>query len=172
MAVQSYFTNYNKLAEPISGNQACGSKVDHFQKTIATAAGDDALSTYLIMKNVPASMTLAELEIEHGSATGASDCDIGFYDSDTGSVLTVSGGTNGREVCASTLDLTTANTKLTPKDGLLNLTHAETLKPIWELLGFAKPSLAKPQYDLVMTIVSDVSAAVDVTFRGVLRNDW
>lgn len=172
MAVQDYFDNYDKKTEPYSANRACGTKLDHFQHTVATAAADDAASTYLIMKNVLAHLTIAELMIEHGSATGADDVDIGFYDSETGSALTLANGNSGKEVLASDLDLTTANTKLTPKDGLLNLTHAETLQPIWQLLGFAKPSLAKPQYDLVMTINSDVSAAVDVTFRGALRNDW
>lgn len=172
MAVANYFTNYNKLAEPIPAIKACGSKLDAFQNTVTTAAADDAGSTYLLMKNVLSHLTIAELEIEHGSATGASDCDIGFYDSETGSALTKQSGASGKDVLADGLDLTTANTKVTPKDGLKQLTHAQTLQPIWKLLGFAKAKDAKPQYDLVLTINGDVSAAVDITARGALRSNW
>lgn len=172
MAVQNYFTNYNKLAEPYSAIKACGSKLDAFQNTVAVLAGDEAASTYLLMKNVLSHLTIAELEIEHASLTGANDCDIGFYDSETGSALTMANGTTGKAVCADQLDLTTANTKLTPKDGLKELTHAETLQPIWKLLGFAKAKDAKPQYDLVLTLNADPSQGGDVTARGALRSNW
>lgn len=172
MALQNYFSNYDKTKEPIPAIKACGVKVERFQNSFTPGATDNAASTYLIMKNVSAHLTIAELLIEHGSVTGASSCDVGFYDSFTGSALTKQDGTTGKAVLASGLDLTTGNTKITPKDGLAAVTGSNTLKPIWQLLGFAKAADAKPQYDIVMTMNNAPTAAVEVTARGALRSNW
>lgn len=169
MAVQSYFTNYDKTKEPYSAVKACGVNVHHFQNTAAVLAADDAASTYLIMKNVSAHQSLLSLGIEHDSITGANSCDVGFYDSVSGSALTKQDGSSGKAVLAAGLDFTTANNKITQKDGLAAITHTQTTQPIWQLLGFTHPKDAKPQYDLVVTLNNDPSAPGNITARGTLR---
>lgn len=171
MAVANYFTNYNKNTEPYSNIKGNGRKVDHFENTVEPKGADDAGSTYLLLKNVSSHLCIPQLPVEHSSLTGASDCDIGFYDSTTGSANTKWDGSafvSGKDLLADGLDLTTANTKVTPKDGIKQLTHEQTAQPIWKLLGFSKATLAKPYYDLVLTINSEVSADGKVTARGIL----
>lgn len=161
MAVQDYKTNYTAAPGDKSAIEGRGVRGHHFQSTVSILAADDDTSTYLILKHVPSDAILAKLEIERDAITGGSDYDIGFYDPDTGAAV-------DKDVCMDGGDFSaTATTKVAPMDGLVALTHAAGLKPIWEILGKTLAT-RKGTYDLVLTCNTVGTGAGSVTFRGML----
>jgi len=157
MAVQNHLTNYDPTAEPVSAVLNTGTRKHHAQNTVGILDTDSDTSTYMLLRKVNAYARLDSLELEHDSITGGTDFDIGFYDSDTGAEV-------DKDVLADGISLATAATKVAPRDGMPAVTHANTLKPIYELLGKTKET-TKPFYDLVLTGNTVGTASGSVTAR-------
>lgn len=158
MAVQNYLTNYTESFVDAVGKHT-GVRLHYLQKTVAVAAADDDTSTYLLFKDVPFNARIAKLLIENDAITGGTDYVIGLYDSDTGAVKSAN-------CLATTLDLSSGHTKTSPLDGLKAVTHANTLKCLYELAGDTlSANGAKGRYDVVLTANTAGSGAGSVTAR-------
>jgi hypothetical protein len=130
-----------------------------FQSTVTVGASDSTGSTYTILKDLPADAIILEMEIETTGITGATSCDIGLYDSDSGAALV--------DNCyASGIDLSGSHTKVAPADGLAALSGSNTLQPAYLLAGKTLKN-KKGNYDLVLT-GDTLGGAGSATFRGLI----
>lgn len=164
MAVQNYKTNYDATAQAgtvIPAVSGVGVPTHDWQVTVAIASADDDGSTYLIRKDVPAQEVIEALEIENDSITAGTSYSIGLADPDTGAIILAN-------CYANALDLSSASTKVAPKDGLAALTHANSKKQVYEVAGHNITN-RRGRYDLVLTATTVGSGNGNVTFRGVSR---
>lgn len=96
-----------------------------------TTAAHDAGSIYRVLRGIPSSAVFKYLHIFTDGVTGMNDVDVCLYkpfnpDGTAGAEI-------GSEVLASTIDLSSAVTAASPKNGLGNITNANLSKPLWEL---------------------------------------
>lgn len=163
MAVINYATAYvpkeDQLGIPEQSTlEGHGVRVAYAQNTVPIGATDSIGSTYCLIKNVSAEAIIKLIEIENDAITSLTSASIGIYDSQTNLPLAVS-------AYAAALNLSTANGKIAPLDGLAALTHANTLKCLWELAG--QTLLAKKgNYDVVLTLNAAPSVGGNVTCRS------
>ena len=184
-AVQNYLTNYGTTGYNPTQNtsgvpenwalQQMGVKMRYAQQTISpNSVTDSSLSTYLLMKDLPASAILLRCDLEVDTNCDAIYANIGLYDAILGTAtFGQSGGvpyTSGvaGSYCyyggASGTDLTSATTPAygSMTDGCANLTHANRLQPAWYNAG--DTLLAKKgRYDLVFKAVSGISTLGSIT---------
>lgn len=158
MATQNYLTNFSTY--PTESVKAKGVDKKHIQNTVTVAADDAATSNYLVFKDLPAESILADLEIENDVLTNGTSYSLGLFDSDTGVAKAVACFMSG-------VSMTAAAGKGSPKDGLAALTHANTLKALFELAGDNLTN-RKGKYDVVLTANTPSTVAGSITFRGVL----
>jgi hypothetical protein len=156
MSIQNYLTNFSTY--PTLATNAKGVKKAHIQNTVAIGAADSATSTYLVFKDLPAEAVLVNLEIENDALTDGTSYSLGLYDSDTGVAKAAA-------CFMSAVSLTAAAGKNAPKDGLAAITHANTLKALWELAGDTLAN-RKGKYDVVLLANTPSSVAGSITFRG------
>lgn len=157
MAVQDYFANYTKDdgASPIV--EYSGVRMAYMQKTVTLAAADDNNSTYLLFKDVPGSARIARFEIETEAISGSNDWNIGIANARTGTVI-------DDNCFADALDFSSAATKVAPLDGLKAVTHANTLKCMYEHAAHTVTTRL-PRYDIVATGIAVGSEAKSFTAR-------
>jgi hypothetical protein len=165
MAVQNYKTNYDADAgaayDALGPQSSFGVTPKTLQSpTVSILAADDDGSTFMLFKSIPKDSVLASLGLEHSAITGGTSYDVGLYNGRTGAVI-------DKDCLAAALDLTAAATKNAPKDGLKDVTHANTRKALWELSGLsfaACPDIV----DVVLTANTIGTAAGSVTARASL----
>lgn len=163
MAIQNYLTNYVP-AEDTSGvpeasaYQGHGVRESYFHQTVSILSTDNATSTYTIIKNIPAEAVIAKLDIETDALTSGTSYSIGIFDSVTGVAYAAT-----CYLVAQTL--ASASTKNAPLDGILALTHDQTLQPVYVLAGHTLLN-KRANYDLVLTANTPSSVTGSVTFRG------
>lgn len=150
MAVENYFTNN---AVNVGNKLSPGKGVSEVQRVVgstAVAAADDDGSTYLLGK-LPSSFRPHQIKLMCDAITGGTDYDLGFYDPDTGIVVSKDVLMNGQTLASASKTL----------DGMSAVDIANIGKTIAELLSLT-PSTAKPYYDLVLTGNTVGTAAGDV----------
>jgi len=118
---------------------------------VANAADDSANSIHRFCR-VPSNARVSQVLLTTGDASSAGACDIGVYQTvDNGGAVVDS------DLFASAFDLTGgafANTDVTYESG--EYTVAESVKPLWEVLGLS----ADPKREY------DVAAKITTTYNG------
>lgn len=148
MAVEDKYINSDvaagKLAKAIHSN---GGKVFAMIETFEIAAADSNGSVYRVFKNLPPDLIPMRMEVYNDAMTGATDYDIGFYE--TG----VAGAVIDQDKLAAALDMSSAAGKGSPKDGLVTVGIDEVEEMIYELAGHTTAT-RKDGYDIAVTAVA------------------
>lgn len=166
MAVRDAYVESNVSSGKITAAaQSRGAELRGFAITFETLAADDAGSKYRLIKGINPDAIILDLKAISDAVTGASDVDLGFYESldDNGG----GGAVISKDVLANGIDLSSALTHATAKDGLVSVDPANLVKRVYELCGHTQTT-KKRSYDLVLTINSEVSAAGTITVMGIL----
>lgn len=153
MAVYNDYVDSNiRNGRPTSAIAAQGSRTVSGRVVFNTANGDSAGSIYRVLKGIPCTAVFQKLDIYTNGVTGMSDVDVCLYKNQAG------GAEVGTEVLASTLDLSSAVTAASPKNGLGNVTNANRAKMLWELAG---QSISNRQafYDVGLRSVGAITEA-------------
>lgn len=169
MAVQNYITNYTPSEDTASipeesAIRGHGVREAYLQNSVNVTNGDSIGSTYVIHKNVPGDAILAALDIETDALTALTACQIGVYDANPALSAPTPFAVNA---LASGLDLHTAAGKQVGIDGLNQLTHEQTMQPIWQLAGHTLLT-KRGFYDIVLTLTQAATATGVMTARTTL----
>ncbi len=133
MAVQNKYVDSDTASDKhTSAVFVHGDKCTIAVATFETAAADDDASVFRLWKNVPADLIPVQIHIASDAITGGTDWDLGFYKPSVGGV---NGAVIDADKLANTLDLSSASTWASPKDGLENLDLNEVRERIYELAG-------------------------------------
>lgn len=92
----------------------------------------DAGSVLRVLKGIPSTAVFKDLNIYTDGVTGANDVDVCLYKPMTPN-SGVPGAEIGSELLSSTNDLSSAVTRANAKDGLSNITRANSDKSLWEI---------------------------------------
>lgn len=140
---------------PQHAAQIGGKRVIETVRVISIAAADDDTSKYF-MAEVPGTAVLERVELEGPAISGASDYDIGFYDTD-GNVIIKDKLADGLDLSSIT-GLPTGPTGDAVRQGMTNLALADAVKSVAELAGHVVKALpatgetrAKEKYRIVLT---------------------
>lgn len=159
MAQKKYFDTAPAAGDKDSWAMRSGLRKQYAQSaTVNVAADDDDGSTYLLFNRLASDTIITKLELECDAITGATDYDIGVFDSDTGVAIDADCYMNGT-------DIHNGSSKSAPIDGMSVLTHADTLKRVWEVAGLTRENI-KGYYDIVLTANTVGSAAGKITARA------
>ena len=115
--------------------------------TFEVAVADDDGSKYRIFKNMPPDLIPVRIEIYNDAIAGGTDFDLGFYKTLTDGI---GGGVIDIDKLASTLDMSSAAGRGSPKDGLENVDIDEVRERIYELAGDTLIT-RELGYDIVLT---------------------
>lgn len=161
MAVENKYVNAavvnNSGPHPMAGNN--GSDLVVMVETFEIAAADDDGSVYRVFKSVPAGLIPLKIDIMCDAITGATDTDLGFYDSDFGGVIVKDALMDGQTLASALTRATGAELGLSK----LNIDQAE--KKLWELAGHTDKT-RRPDYDICLTANTVGSADGTVTIRA------
>lgn len=177
MALQSYLTNFiNNLGGFANGNGYAGGTLDTIVtmqdpilgghgvpprkmcSTVSIAATDNALSNYLIYKNLSADDIIYDFLAEVDASSGLTSMKIGIFDSLTGVALVDNAFLNAADWHAG-------STKLAPFDAAAALTHQNTIQTIGALAGKTLTN-QNGTYDIVLTSTNAPTQASLLTFRA------
>jgi len=164
MAVENKYVNSNTASDKLeSAVFVHGDKVTIAVQTFELAAADDDGSIYRLWKNIPADLIPVQIHIASDAVTSGTDWDLGFYKPSVGGV---DGAVIDKDKLADGLDLSSASTWASPKDGLENLDLAEVNERIYTLAG---DTLDTKQlgYDIALTANTVGSAAVTVSVKAI-----
>jgi hypothetical protein len=117
-------TSARKIVAP---QNAQGGHVHKLVQTFEVAAGDDDGSVYRLFKEIPATAVLVSAQILNDAITGGTDYDLGLYKPGAG------GDVVDKDVLADGEDLSSANSRISPADGLGAVDLADVNKPLWQL---------------------------------------
>lgn len=153
MAVYNDYVDTQILAgRQTSAIAGQGSKLISGRVVFDTVAAHDAGSIYRVLKSIPSTAVFQKLDIYTDGVTGMNDVDVCLYKVGAG------GAEVGTEVLASTIDLSSAVTQASPKNGLGNIANADRAKALWELA--AETINSRQQfYDIGLKSVADLSEA-------------
>lgn len=139
-----------------------GDKTVYAVAIVEVAAGDDDGSIYRLFRNIPQDLIPAKIEISNDTITSGSDYDLGFYQPTIGGVA---GAVIDKEKLASTLDMSSAATNGSPKDGLENLNIDEAQELIYVLAGDTLDD-HELGYDIALTANTVGSVAGTITVKA------
>ncbi len=164
MAVENKYVNSNTESDKLeSAVFVHGDKVTIAVQTFETAAADDDGSIYRLFKNVPADLIPVQIHIASDAITSGTDWDLGFYKPTVGGV---NGAVIDADKLANTLDLSSASTWASPKDGLENLNLDEVNERIYELCGDTLDT-KEIGYDIALTANTVGSAAGTISVKAI-----
>lgn len=126
--------------------------------TFETEAADDAGSKYRLCR-LNANMVPIRIELTNDAIANATEIDLGIYDT-----LENGGAVKNIDAFIDGLDINGGNAISSPVDGLKDLAIADIGKDIFTLAGDSNPT-PDGEYDLVLTMVSNVSAAGTISLR-------
>ena len=141
--------------------QVKGGKVIAIVGAFETLAADDAGSKYRICR-LPANAVPIQIEINSDSIAGFTEVDLGIYDT-----LEQGGAVKDIDAFQDGVDMNGGYAIGSELNGLSAIAIANLGKQIYELAGDSAPT-PNGEYDLVLTCVSEVSAAGTVAFRILL----
>lgn len=144
MAVENKYVNADVVAENKAVAAFIGGAAPYFAVvTFETAAADDDLSVYRLLKAVPADYIPIDIKIWHDAITSGTDWDLGLYKTNLGAVLT-------KDVFLNGADFSSAVLHAAPVDGLTAVDIADVQKRIYE---HASDTLATRElgYDICLT---------------------
>ena len=142
-------------------SQVKGGKVIAISGNFETLAADDAGSKYRICR-VPANAVPIQIEINCDSIAGFTEADLGLYDT-----LEQGGAVKDIDCFMDGVDLSGGKAIGSEQNGLAALPIDELGDQMYEQAGDDAPT-PNGEYDLVLTAVSDISAAATVGFRILL----
>jgi len=89
MAVEDKYVNADDVSgDKVSSKFGLGSVAVRIA-TEEVAAADDDGSVYRLFKAVPVDQVITKLELSNNAITGATDYEIGFYETDTGAAIDI-----------------------------------------------------------------------------------
>ncbi len=162
MAVENKYVNANTEASKLTEAAFVhGDKTVSAVVTFEVAAADSDASVYRLLKNVPADLIPVQIHIASDAITSGNDWDLGFYKP---TVDGVNGAVIDADKLANTLDLSSASTWASPKDGLENLDLNEVQERIYTLAGDTLDT-KEIGYDIALTANTVGSAAGTISAK-------
>ena len=140
-------------------SQVKGGRVIAISGNFETLSADDAGSKYRLCR-LPANAVPLQLEINQDSIAGFTEIDIGLYDT-----LEQGGAVKDIDCFSDGVDQNGGYAVGSELNGLSAVPIASLGDQIYEFAGDDAPT-PNGEYDLVMTCVSEVTAAGTVAFRG------
>ena len=162
MAVENKYADANLEAEKLTTAAfAHGDKTVVIVSTFEVAAADDNLSVYRIAKAIPSDLIPLKFELYNDAITGATDYDIGLYDTTTGGVA---GAVINKDVFLDGEDIASGNARGAPVDGLTAVDIVDAQKRIYEHAGDTLDSIGGKDYDIAVTanVVGSTAGTVTV----------
>ena len=139
--------------------QVKGGRVIAISGNFETLAADDAGSKYRLCR-LPANAVPLQLEINQDGIAGFTEIDIGLYDT-----LEQGGAVKDIDCFSDGVDQSAGYALGSELNGLSAVAIASLGQQVYQFAGDSAPT-PNGEYDLVMTCVSEVSAAGTVAFRG------
>lgn len=139
-------------------SEATGGQVIAIAGDFETAVADDAGSKYRICR-VGADWVPLLIYINCDALTGATDVDLGIYD-----LLERGGAAKDADILVDGADISAGKALGSEQNGLASLPIDEIGDPIYSLADDSDPSLQ--QYDLVLTMNSEIAAAGTISIRA------
>ena len=161
MAVVDKYTDANLQSTRglALGANAHGGDLVAIAGTFEVAAGDDDGSVYRIAAGLPANLIPYKFEIYNDAITGGTDYDLGLYLAESGVVVDA-------DLLADGMDLSSANGRTSPENGLQTLNVDQTGKRLWELTGLGYTEKTKPDgFDIALTANTVGTAAGTISFE-------
>ena len=144
-----------KLGAPV---KVVGADTITLVLTFETAATDAAADVLVLAKGLSPRLVPVKIEINNDAIAGASDIDLGLYDSDTGVVADA-------DCFADGMNLSGAHAMGSELSGLSALGIDDIGDTLQEIIGDTNKS--RPSgYDLCLTLNSEVTAAGTVSVRA------
>jgi len=163
MAVENKYVNANTEAEKLAEAAfTSGDKMIAMVATFEVAVADDDGSIYRLWKSIPSDLIPVQIQIASDAITSGTDWDLGFYKTTVGGVV---GAVIDKEKLASTLDLSSASTWASPKDGLENLDLNEVQERIYTLAGDTLDN-QELGYDIALTANTVGAAAGTISVKA------
>jgi len=161
MAVVDEYINTEILAgKKANAGENAGVLTWEATGTFETVAADDNASIKRIIKGIPWNMVLSELQFYTDGITGATDWDIGIYETSQGGI---DGPVIDKDVLADGLDFSSAVGRTNFLDGLATVNIADINKPLYLLAGETLLD-HKLNYDIAITM--------NVAGSGVATVSW
>ena len=146
MAVENKYVNSDLANDRLSDPQLnTGGEVISSVVEFEVAAADDDGSIYRLVKSIPGTMRIKEVEILNDAVTGGTDYDLGIYET-----LGDGGAVKVADVLADGVDMSSARAIGSAENGLSNLTINDLDKTIYEHAGDAFASRLS-SYDIALT---------------------
>lgn len=162
MAVENKYVNADIVAnKKVNVNANAGALTWTMEGSFEVAVADSDLSVYRIIKGAPWNLIPSKIEIYNDVITDGTDYDLGIYES---TVDGVEGPVIDREALAAALDMTSAGTRPTPKDGMNAVDIGSPGQTLLELAGETLTD-HKTNYDIAFTAVTVGSALGTVAYR-------
>lgn len=150
-------------------SKVSGGQVRNFSATYEKLGAADGNGSVLGLIEIPANAVLTSLLLNNDALAGCTSASLGYYrKAADGSFLdtAVSGGTSGKAVLMSAVDINAGKANGSEQNGLAAVDIADLGKKVWELLGYSKPEDADGDYALCLTLTTAGTAAGTITVRG------
>lgn len=159
--INEYMVGANEPVDSPSKNvnEGNGADVIAFAATFETEAADDAGSKYRLFR-LNANLVPIWMKLNCDALTGATEADLGIYDT-----LENGGAVKDIDAFIDGANISGGKAMGSEQDGLAALAIADIGKAIYELAGDDNPT-PEGEYDLVLTLVSEIAAAGTVSLRG------
>lgn len=159
MAVENKYVDSNIVAGK-NTNPAFSQGAQMFGavSTFEVAAADSDGSVYRLFKGVPGDLILIQAKLACDAITGATDYDLGLYETNLGAVV-------DKDCFADGVDISAGYAFGSEKDMLITLDVANIQKRIYEVGGHTIVT-RKHSYDIALTANTVGSAAGTVSVRA------
>ncbi len=150
-------------------SKVSGGQVRNFALTYAKLGAADGDGTILGIAEIPANAVLTSLLINNAALAGFTSISAGYYKkANDGTFLdtALSGGTSGKAVLMSAVDLNAGKANGSEQNGLVAVAIGDLSKKVWELLGYATPEASDGDYALCLTFTTAGTAAGNIVVRG------